>query len=72
MENTNFYLYNYLPKELLSKEGKKSTEKLKEISLIGLYFGALSCPPCNYFKFLAFSSQIFKPSSFCFSMIFLP
>ena len=49
MENTNFYLYNYLPKELLSKEGKKSTEKLKEISLIGLYFGALSCPPCNYF-----------------------
>ena len=49
MEKEKLFLYNYLPKELISKKGNISIEKIKEIPLIGLYFGALNCPPCNYF-----------------------
>ena len=49
MEKKNFFLYDYLPKQLLNKKEKISNEKIKEIPLIGLYFGALNCPPCNYF-----------------------
>ena len=42
-------LFDYIPEELDSKEGKIKSSTIKDSPLIGIYFSAHWCPPCRGF-----------------------